>query len=194
MMHSILAIDRAWNPDRWIDVETAVGHYYRGQVAQSLGEERVVLRGGTCAKTGQLSVLELGSILVISADKFQVKDFSWAPRPTRRTLFKRDRSTCAYCGSVFPSAELTAEHVIPESRGGPYTWENLVTACKRCNEHKQARTPEEAGMPLLYLPYRPSRREALILQGRRILADQMEFLMAKVPETSRLKSPPLYRR
>ena len=96
MMHSILAVDRAWNPDRWIDVETAVGHYCRGQVAQNLGNERLILRGGTCAKTGRPSVLELGSILVISADKFQVRDFSWAPRPTRETLLKRDRNTCAY--------------------------------------------------------------------------------------------------
>ena len=58
--------------------------------------------------------------------------------------------------------------------------------CKACNGHKGSRLPEEAGMVLLYLPYVPSLHEDMILRGRRILADQMEFLLASVPRTSRL--------
>ena len=62
----------------------------------------------------------------------------------------------------------------------------MVTACRSCNQRKGNRTPEQAGMPLLYLPYRPNRWEGMILRNRRILADQMEFLLAGVPTTSRL--------
>jgi hypothetical protein len=63
---------------------------------------------------------------------------------------------------------------------------NLVTACAWCNGRKADRTPEEARMPLMYLPYVPSLHEDMILRGRRILADQMDFLLASVPRNSRL--------
>jgi hypothetical protein len=62
----------------------------------------------------------------------------------------------------------------------------MVTACKDCNAYKGSRTPEEAGMPLYYLPYAPNLYEARILDGRNILADQMEFLLAGVPQGSRV--------
>jgi len=65
-------------------------------------------------------------------------------------------------------------------------WMNVFTACRSCNIRKGGRTPEEANMPLLYTPYVPNRYEHLILQNRRILQDQMEYLMAKVPRHSRL--------
>ena len=62
----------------------------------------------------------------------------------------------------------------------------LVTACRPCNHRKGPRTPEQAHMPLLYAPYVPSLWEDFILRTRRILTDQMEFLMAHVPKSSRL--------
>lgn len=65
-------------------------------------------------------------------------------------------------------------------------WMNVVTACRACNHRKSDRTPEQAHMPLLYAPYVPSLWEDFILRNRRILADQMEFLMAHVPKSSRL--------
>ncbi len=63
---------------------------------------------------------------------------------------------------------------------------NVVTACRPCNHRKSHRTPEQAHMPLLYTPYVPSLWEDFILRNRRILADQMEFLMAHLPKSSRL--------
>jgi hypothetical protein len=63
---------------------------------------------------------------------------------------------------------------------------NVVTACRSCNERKSDRTPEGAGMELVYLPYVPNRAEYLILTNRRILADQMEFLRQHVASHSRL--------
>lgn len=71
---------------------------------------------------------------------------------TRRNLYQRDGYRCGYCGHKFRAEELTLDHVIPKSRGGSGSWENLVSACGGCNRRKDNRTPEEAGMPLLHRP------------------------------------------
>jgi hypothetical protein len=72
-------------------------------------------------------------------------------RPSRHLIFKRDRHTCQYCGR---RTELTLDHVMPQSRGGADTWENLVSACQPCNQRKADRTPDEAGMRLATKPRR----------------------------------------
>ena len=72
---------------------------------------------------------------------------------TRRNLLERDRHTCQYCN--YKGEELTLDHVLPRSRGGDDSWENLVTACVRCNVKKGNRTPKEANMSLNYQPRRP---------------------------------------
>lgn len=72
---------------------------------------------------------------------------------TRKNILKRDRHRCQYCGSI---QDLTIDHIVPRSRGGEESWENLVTACNRCNNKKGNRTPKEAGILLKITPYRPS--------------------------------------
>jgi 5-methylcytosine-specific restriction endonuclease McrA len=74
-------------------------------------------------------------------------------RLTRREVFRRDGYVCQYCGQ--PTSHPTLDHVIPRHRGGQHTWENLVTACMRCNHRKGGRPLEEAGMRLLRQPVRP---------------------------------------
>lgn len=74
---------------------------------------------------------------------------------SRENVFIRDEHTCQYCGKIFPARELTLDHVFPKSRGGANTWENIVTCCKRCNQYKADRTPEEAGFVLLNNPRKP---------------------------------------
>ena len=101
-------------------------------------------------------------------------------------LFARDRHLCGYCGERFMTRELSRDHVKPVARGGRDSWTNTVTACRRCNTRKGSRSPEQAGMPLLYVPYVPDRHEHFILRNRRILADQMEYLLASVSRNSRL--------
>jgi 5-methylcytosine-specific restriction endonuclease McrA len=108
------------------------------------------------------------------------------PALSNSKLFVRDRHVCAYCGSTFHSDDLTREHILPSSRGGADAWMNCITACKSCNGRKGNRLLHEAGMELLFLPYIPSLHEDMILRGRRILVDQMEFLLASVPRHSRL--------
>lgn len=73
---------------------------------------------------------------------------------SRKNIFKRDNNCCQYCGTH--TTALTIDHVLPKSRGGGDTWENLVTACFRCNNAKGNLTPSEAGMKLLTQPSRPS--------------------------------------
>ncbi|WP_142847796.1 HNH endonuclease [Telmatospirillum sp. J64-1] len=87
------------------------------------------------------------------------------PAFTRFNLFLRDRFVCQYCGHPFPVHDLTFDHVIPRSRGGQTTWENVVAACGPCNLVKANRTPAEAGMPPLMRPYRPTSHQ-LQLNGR----------------------------
>ena len=110
----------------------------------------------------------------------------YVPPLSNTTLFARDAFLCLYCGERFPPSALSRDHITPLSRGGQDTWTNLVTACKRCNNHKAGRTPEEAGMSLLAVPFTPTHAEYIYLRGRRVLADQMEFLSAHFPRTSPL--------
>jgi 5-methylcytosine-specific restriction endonuclease McrA len=76
-------------------------------------------------------------------------------RFNRYNVFTRDRYTCQYCGRRAARAELNIDHVLPRCQGGRSTWENVVCACRECNRRKGARTPEQAGMPLLRAPRRP---------------------------------------
>lgn len=186
MQHQVLKLDIAGIPERWITAEVAASHYATGEVVWTLGEEITLLRGGTSRATGKRSVLAIHPIIAVrGAAKVNLLDV--VPTLANRKLWVRDNFTCAFCGQVFPAAGLTRDHVMPTSRGGHDVWQNVVAACRTCNQAKRDQTPEEAGMPLLYAPYVPSRWEDLILSGRRILADQMEFLSAKLPKHSRAR-------
>lgn len=81
--------------------------------------------------------------------------YSRAPGWTKRGVLHRDRRTCAYCGGHAS----TVDHIVPQSRGGPNSWLNTVAACCVCNLAKANRTPSEAGMPLRFRPYAPSRAQ-----------------------------------
>jgi 5-methylcytosine-specific restriction endonuclease McrA len=72
---------------------------------------------------------------------------------SRQNVFRRDGNKCIYCGS---HDDLTLDHVLPKSRGGKTNWDNLVTACRRCNSRKGDLTPEEMGFSLPKKPYKPS--------------------------------------
>lgn len=186
MNFDILAVDKAYNPYSWITVKEALGLIQRGAVMHSLGETAMTLRGGVNAASGKQSLLEIGSILVVDTKSWVLKDFNYAPF-TKELLYKRDRHVCAYCGSLFKERFLTMDHVRPVCQGGITSWQNIVTACGTCNQRKAGRTPAQARMELLYVPYKPNRFEWLILKGRNVLADQMDFLMTRVPKNSPLR-------
>lgn len=76
-------------------------------------------------------------------------------RLSRKNLMLRDEHQCQYCARRLPTRELNIDHVLPRSRGGSDSWENLVTACRACNLRKGRRTPDEAAMRLLRTPSAP---------------------------------------
>lgn len=172
-------------PQSWISLEQAVLHYAADEVRWESGAEVAVFRGGHNAATGLQSRIAVSSIIGTKGVP-GVNPFRARPALTNLKLFARDRNVCAYCGQRFHEEVLTREHIVPLAQKGSDHWMNVVTACRSCNHRKSNRTPEQAKMPLLYAPYVPSLWEDFILRNRRILADQMEFLMAHVPRSSRL--------
>jgi hypothetical protein len=182
----ILALDAAGMPNRWLFVEQAITYHARDMVAWSLGDTVCTFRGGVSRLTGERSAISTKSIIAIRGAAEFVKDHHAEPHLTNAALYRRDRHMCAYCGGLFKEYGLSRDHVVPLHLGGRDRWMNVVTACRSCNTLKGGRTPESARMALLYAPYVPNRYEHLILQNRRILHDQMEYLMARVPRYSRL--------
>lgn len=185
-MHAkILKTDAGGLPVGWIRLDDAAKHVATGEVVWSLGSV-AIYRGGVNRATSLRSTVEIPSIIAVRGEHGH-KLLERPPVVSRDKILRRDRSVCAFCGESFRDGDLTVDHILPESRGGGYTWMNLVAACFDCNcKKKRNRTPEECGMPLLYLPYVPSIHEDLILRHRSILGDQMGFLIAKVPRGSRL--------
>jgi 5-methylcytosine-specific restriction endonuclease McrA len=82
----------------------------------------------------------------------------------RRNIFARDRNLCQYCGKKHSTSELSLDHVIPRSRGGDVSWENLVCSCVKCNVKKGGRTPKEAHMRLIAPPVKPKRSPVITLR------------------------------
>lgn len=181
----VLQLDVSGRPQAWLSAKEAAGLYATDSVAWTLGDACMVLRGGIQRLTGLPSRLELHPIIAVNG---AIPSRAWRQSPSlsNSKLFARDRQVCAYCGGHFPLDDLTREHIVPTSRGGVDSWTNCITACRNCNGRKGNRTLDELGWQLYYLPYVPSLHEDMILRGRRILADQMDFLLASVPAHSRL--------
>lgn len=182
----ILQLNAGGEPVDWIDYEKSAYFYAKNKVLWAMGEHEVMLRGGINAETGIQSTLVMNTIVAIDCKHSPRKFRSGTPPLTNKSLFIRDRNLCGYCGNIFTRSDLTRDHVIPKSKGGENSWTNLVTACKGCNHKKADRTPKEAMMPLLYVPYIPSYHEHLILRNRNILFDQMEYLIKGVSKDSRI--------
>jgi 5-methylcytosine-specific restriction endonuclease McrA len=183
----ILKLDAHANPIAWIDAERAAYYYAKDLVVWSMGEYDYTLHGGISSLTGRQSTLTLNTIVAVRSEVSEKTTLRQrVPSLENRLLFKRDRNMCAYCGKVFLPSDLTRDHIKPTSKGGKNIWTNVVTACRGCNRFKDDNEPHEVGLQLLYVPYVPSRAEALILSNRNILADQMEFLLKHVPEHSRV--------
>ena len=181
----VLKLSAQGLPQSWISLEQAVIHYAAEEVRWESGGEVAVFHGGYNAVTGNQSIITVNSIIGTKGVP-AINPFNLRPGLTNSKLFARDRNVCAYCGNHFVEEDLTREHIIPFAQNGVDKWMNVVTACRPCNHRKSHRTHEQAKMPLLYAPYVPSLWEDFILRNRRILADQMEFLMAHVPKSSRL--------
>ncbi len=188
LTQQVLRTDASGMPLEWINYQDAVKLYYLDQVAYTCGTKLYTIHGGINSQTGIRSTIEVNSIIATQGKHYTLSKLQshFTPSLNNRTLFKRDNYTCLYCGKHFPSKDLSRDHVTPISQQGKDIWSNVITACKRCNNHKAGRTPEQAGMQLLAVPFSPTHSEYVYLQGRRLLADQMEFLRAHFPRKSPL--------
>jgi 5-methylcytosine-specific restriction endonuclease McrA len=175
-------------PLEWIDFRQAVRLHCLGLVTYAWGNTLFRLRGGINARTHQRSVIEVSSIIATRGHghAFTKLRADYVPPLNNRALFRRDDHICMYCGERHPQRRLSRDHVRPLSQGGTDAWNNVVTACVRCNGQKAGRTPEQARLELIAIPFVPTHAEYIFLQGRSVLADQMAFLRAHFPRTSPL--------
>lgn len=179
----ILAVDKGGRPAEWLNWQKAACYYLGDKILWTVGDPAITLHGGV-NRQGVRSILELHPVVAINGANARQFEDKRIPL-TNANLFKRDDYTCLYCGERFPRSSLSRDHIVPQAKGGPDTWENTATACAPCNSFKGARTPEEAGMPLLALPFEPSHIEGLLLSNRNILYDQKQFLIAQRPNARR---------
>jgi 5-methylcytosine-specific restriction endonuclease McrA len=107
-----------------------------------------------CDKVLHSPSVELSMPSVIRMHYYVTKPRQMVPF-SRSNVFLRDRYTCQYCGAHKKPLELTLDHIVPRSAAGDTCWENVVTACKKCNTKKGDRTPEDAGMKLMRKPRTP---------------------------------------
>ena len=144
-MDQVLLLDTNYMPLQPVSWKRALTLVLGGR-AETLEESGRVAR--TVTVTIPIpSVIRL--IAQIGGKKFR------EPALCRNSIIRRDGGMCQYCKKKFQSVDLTVDHVIPKVRGGEFKWENLVAACKPCNNKKGDRTPKEAGMTLNKKPRRP---------------------------------------
>ena len=184
----VLRTDIAGMPLEWIDYREAARLYHQNQVAYTCGSLVYRLYGGINARSGNRTVVEVNSIVATVGHTGNPGNnrHDYVPPLNNETLFRRDAYLCLYCGGRFHSRELSRDHVRPFSQGGRDVWTNVVAACRSCNNFKAWRTPEQAKLQLIAVPFQPTYAEYIFLKGRRVLADQMEYLQAHFPRSSPL--------
>lgn len=149
-MSKVLLLNSSYLPIKIITVKKALKLLYKGK-AEGITEnmEAVVFPN-----------LDYNNI----PNVIRLLSFSGIPinaKLSKKNVVKRDNYRCAYCGNIFSAKDLTVDHIIPKSRGGKFTWQNLVSCCFKDNNKKGNRTPEEANMKLLYQPRVPSKTDFL---------------------------------
>ena len=178
-----LVLNEGGIPHRWATWQDVAVLRTKSAIVWEMGQHEWIKYGGISRMTGEQSSVKISSIVAVRGMNMPRRAM---PPLTGKNLFLRDLRICAYCGNEFHEQHLTIDHIVPKSRGGKHSWQNVVTACKRCNHHKSDRLIETLGWELLYVPYAPSPEEGLILKNRRILGDQMDFIKKMLPKHSRL--------
>ena len=116
----------------------------------------LVLKGAAVVEERSSAVIRTARIDIPIPSVVRLRRYRRMPRlnrsVSRKGILLRDRSTCQYCHRELAASALTLDHVIPRSRAGESSWENLVASCRACNNRKGNRTPQEAGMPLSRQP------------------------------------------
>jgi 5-methylcytosine-specific restriction endonuclease McrA len=141
-MDKVLVLNSDYTP---INVTTVI----RGFVLVSKGKAEILKSYDNPIKTENQTFTKPLIIRLLKYVRYRIKNL----KINRSRLFKRDSNQCVYCGS---KKDLTIDHILPKSRGGKNTWNNLITCCLPCNLRKGDKTPEEARMPLRFQPRTPT--------------------------------------
>lgn len=159
----VLVLNQNYQPLNICDVRRAVALLGKGK-AETIGETGEYLHSSTV-------LIEKPVIIRLY---YMVKRPLHRRKLSRREVFMRDGFRCQYCG--VKDRELTLDHVVPRSQGGPHTWDNIVSACKPCNHGKAGRTPREAGMKLINAPREPRPNPYAMFHPARVLEAWRPFL------------------
>ena len=163
MLHTaVLVLNRSYFPVHVTSVKRAFCLLYRGLAKavdeqyqtfdfQSWTELSVAVHDETVGLVDKVIIVPR-VILLTAYDRLPKRDV----RFSRLNILIRDNYTCQYCGFRLKKSQLNLDHVVPRSKGGRTTWENVVASCHDCNCRKGGRTPQEAGVQLIRHPYRPN--------------------------------------
>ncbi len=157
----VLVLNRVYQPVHVTSVRRAVSLLYQG-VARAIDEQFRLFdfdSWSELAAAAHQDVIRTVTRRIRIPRVIVLLTYEHLPKArvrfSRFNIYARDGSTCQYCGRRLPRSELNLDHVIPRSRGGSTTWENVVCSCVACNLRKGGRAPDEAGMRLRRAPSRP---------------------------------------
>lgn len=163
-LHDTLVLNKSWTPIHVIDYRKTMNLLYQGQ-ANALDREYLAYtwddwieftmrNADDYAKihTSRMAIAVPEIMVLIKYNRLPTREIKFS----RENIFQRDKYTCLYCGQIFPMKNLTLDHIIPKSRGGKTTWDNIASACKPCNNHKDNKMLQESGMRLLKHPTKPT--------------------------------------
>jgi 5-methylcytosine-specific restriction endonuclease McrA len=168
----VLVLNRLYQPIQVTSIRRAITLFYKGD-ARAVARDYVTYDFDNwadlpCQPDQSFIVTPTRNIAI--PDVVQLLRFDRMPRQevkfSRGNIYIRDRNRCQYCGRKFATSELSLDHVIPISRGGKSTWENVVCACLNCNVRKGNKLVAESGMDLIRQPTRPKWHPLHRLQGR----------------------------
>lgn len=178
-----LVLNRNWQPITFLPISTAVTTVMRDMASILETKDYLLYSFDEWIEANPKTdmVIKTPSKDIPAPEVIVLKKYGERPPRkvnfSRPNLYKRDAFTCQYCGAAMPTPELTIEHILPRSRGGPTSWENCVAACKDCNSRKADMTPPEAGMRLRTNPERPNWAPKLqVPKGKIIRASWKPFL------------------
>jgi len=158
---NVLVLNKVYQAVQIVTVRKAFSLLYKGHVRAVLEDYTTydfedwkdipVQPDEECVATPTLRIKVPRVILLLTFDRLPRHEVKFS----RKNIYLRDKSRCQYCGLKFRTEELNLDHVVPVSRGGKSTWDNVVCSCIRCNVAKGNRLPEEAGISLIVKPVKP---------------------------------------
>lgn len=176
----VLVLNRSWVAVNVASVRRAMGLLYQGLARAVHPDDYSLYEFDDWCELSKFEFENDGRFIGTPTSRIRVPEvvllagfngfFHREVRFSRRNIFERDKNTCQYCHRKLAKSDLTIDHVVPRSKGGRDSWENLVLACVRCNVRKGNRTPSEAHMPLAKTPRKPSWLPAL---GVKVPSDKL---------------------